>query len=57
MFFAFDVDGTLTPSRQQIFPEFEQWFFKWISFIQSKGHSVLLVTGSDYAKTLEQQRH
>lgn len=54
MFFAFDVDGTLTPSRQQIVPEFEQWFSKWISFIQSKGHSVLLVTGSDYAKTLEQ---
>lgn len=54
MFFAFDVDGTLTPSRQKIVPEFEQWFSKWISVVQSKGHSVLLVTGSDYAKTLEQ---
>ncbi len=54
MFFAFDVDGTLTPSRQRIDPNFEQWFIKWISFVQEKGHSVLLVTGSDYDKTVEQ---
>ncbi len=54
MFFAFDVDGTLTPSRQRIDPNFEQWFIQWMSFVQEKGHSVLLVTGSDYDKTVEQ---
>jgi phosphomannomutase len=54
VFFAFDVDGTLTPSRQRIDPDFEQWFIKWISMVQEKGHSVLLVTGSDYDKTVEQ---
>lgn len=54
MFFAFDVDGTLTPSRQKIDPDFEQWFIKWISIVQEKGHSVLLVTGSDLDKTIEQ---
>ncbi len=54
MFFAFDVDGTLTPSRQRIDPDFEQWFIRWMSFVQEKGHSVLLVTGSDYDKTVEQ---
>ena len=54
MFFAFDVDGTLTPSRQQIDPDFELWFSKWILTVQNMGHSVLLVTGSDYSKTLEQ---
>jgi len=54
VFFAFDVDGTLTPSRQRIDPNFEQWFVNWMSFVQEKGHSVLLVTGSDYEKTVEQ---
>ena len=24
--FIFDVDGTLTPSREKIAPEFERWF-------------------------------
>ena len=47
--FIFDVDGTLTPSRQTIDPEFKQ-FFK--NFIQD--NKVWLVTGSDYAKTVEQ---
>ena len=54
MFFAFDVDGTLTPSRQRIDPNFEQWFIKWMIAVQEKGHSLLLVTGSDYEKTVEQ---
>ena len=54
MFFAFDVDGTLTPSRQRIDPLFEQWFTKWIDTVQEEGHSVLLVTGSDLDKTIEQ---
>lgn len=47
--FIFDVDGTLTPSRQTIDPEFKK-FFK--TFIQD--NKVWLVTGSDYAKTVEQ---
>lgn len=47
--FIFDVDGTLTPSRQVIDPEFKE-FFK--TFIQD--NKVWLVTGSDYAKTVEQ---
>tara|TARA_Y100000385_G_C12919313_1_gene561840 strand:- start:84 stop:797 length:714 start_codon:yes stop_codon:yes gene_type:complete len=47
--FIFDVDGTLTPSRQTIDPEFKE-FFK--NFIQD--NKVWLVTGSDYAKTVEQ---
>ncbi len=54
MFFAFDVDGTLTPSRQRIDPNFERWFIDWIDTVQEKGHSVLLVTGSDLDKTIEQ---
>lgn len=47
--FAFDVDGTLTPSRQRIDPSFEEWF---LSFCQN--NNVYLVSGSDYEKTLEQ---
>ena len=47
--FIFDVDGTLTPSRQTIDPEFKE-FFK--TFIQD--NKVWLATGSDYAKTVEQ---
>ena len=47
--FAFDVDGTLTPSRQRIAPSFEEWF---LSFCQT--NNVYLVSGSDYEKTLEQ---
>lgn len=47
--FAFDVDGTLTDSRQTIDPEFAIQFKKFIS-----QNRVFLVTGSDYPKTLEQ---
>ena len=47
--FIFDVDGTLTPSRQTIDPEFKQFFKAFI-----KANKVWLVTGSDYAKTVEQ---
>jgi phosphomannomutase len=47
--FLFDVDGTLTPSRGRIDPEFHQWFLDFIS-----QYNVSLVTGSDYDKTLEQ---
>lgn len=54
MFFAFDVDGTLTPSRQTISPDFGKWFLSWIHAVQSRGDFVLLVTGSDLPKTVEQ---
>lgn len=47
--FVFDVDGTLTPSRQEMYEEFRNWFTKF----QEANH-VILVTGSDSAKTLEQ---
>lgn len=47
--FVFDVDGTLTLSRQRIDPLFEEWF---LSFCQT--NNVYLVTGSDYVKTVEQ---
>jgi phosphomannomutase len=47
--YIFDVDGTLTPSRQKILPEMKSLF---LEFIDRK--KVYLVTGSDYEKTLEQ---
>jgi len=47
--YIFDVDGTLTPSRQKITKEFNTFF---ISFCFDK--NVYLVTGSDYDKTYEQ---
>ncbi len=49
MNFAFDVDGTLTPSRQTIDSVFAGWFLGF-----TKQNTVYLVSGSDYAKTLEQ---
>ena len=47
--FIFDVDGTLTPSRQTIDPTFKEFFKNFINRNQ-----VYLVTGSDYSKTVEQ---
>lgn len=47
--YLFDIDGTITPSRNIIDPEFRDWFLKF-----QKSHDVYLVTGSDYPKTLEQ---
>lgn len=47
--FIFDVDGTLTPSRQKIDPGFKNYFKSFI-----KSNKVFLVTGSDYDKTVEQ---
>ena len=47
--FIFDVDGTLTPSRRGMDAEFQVYF---IDFCYA--NDVYLVTGSDYAKTLEQ---
>ena len=47
--FIFDVDGTLTPSRQRIDEEFLSFFFRF-----TFDNDVYLVTGSDRAKTLDQ---
>ena len=47
--FIFDVDGTLTPSRQKIDKEFEKFFLDFC-----KNNDVYLVTGSDKDKTVEQ---
>lgn len=49
MIYLFDVDGTLTPSRSVIDPDFQIWFQGFC-----KRNRVALVTGSDYTKTLEQ---
>ena len=47
--FIFDVDGTLTPSRQPMTQEFQEFFKKWI-----KKNKFYLVTGSDLPKLQEQ---
>ena len=47
--FIFDVDGTLTYSRQQIDLSFEVYMIKFCC-----QYDVYLVTGSDRAKTVEQ---
>ena len=47
--FLFDIDGTLTPPRQRIREEFEEYFFNWMN-----DKKVFLVTGSDYSKIKEQ---
>ena len=47
--FIFDVDGTLTPSRRTMTPEFEEFFYQW-----SKGKKYYLVSGSDLKKMKEQ---
>ena len=52
MNFVFDVDGTLTPSRDKIDPEFHDFFLN----ICHK-QTVFIVTGSDYVKTEEQLGH
>jgi|TARA_B110000263_G_scaffold160552_1_gene139570 phosphomannomutase len=47
--YIFDVDGTVTPSRDKIDEEFLKWFLEF-----NKWHNVYLVTGSDRHKTEEQ---
>ena len=47
--YIFDVDGTLTPSRGTMDPQFKKEF---IAFANT--HRVCLVTGSDRPKTIEQ---
>jgi len=47
--FIFDVDGTLTPSRQKIDVDLQRWFLEF-----TYSNYVYLITGSDYPKTVEQ---
>lgn len=47
--FIFDVDGTLTDSRQRIDPEFEKFMTEFTSV-----HTCYICTGSDRDKTVEQ---
>lgn len=47
--FIFDVDGTLTPSREAIDENFAKWFEQFATH-----NAVYLVTGSNREKTLEQ---
>jgi phosphomannomutase len=47
--YLFDIDGTLTASRQQIDSEFANWFYNF-----QLANNTYCVTGSDPAKTIEQ---
>ena len=47
--FIFDVDGTLTPSRQPMTKEFKEFFTEW-----ALKNTFYLVTGSDLPKLQEQ---
>lgn len=49
MIYLFDVDGTLTPLRGVMNKSFKEFFIEWC-----EGKKVYLISGSDYAKTLEQ---
>ncbi len=49
MNYIFDVDGTLTPSRQKIDFKFAEFFKEFC-----ENNDVYLVTGSDRSKTMEQ---
>ena len=47
--YVFDVDGTLTPPRQEMDFKLKQRFFDWMRY-----KSVYFLTGSDADKTIEQ---
>lgn len=49
MYFLFDVDGTLTPSRGIIDKKFKKFLIKFVDKFPAS-----LVSGSDYSKTVEQ---
>jgi len=49
MYFLFDCDGTLTPSRGIIDTKFKMFLIKFVEKFPSS-----LVSGSDYSKTIEQ---
>jgi phosphomannomutase len=51
--FCFDVDGTLTPSREIIDPTFKTFFMDWLDRLPGDDQAYL-VSGSDYPKTVEQ---
>ena len=40
--YIFDMDGTLTPSRREMTPDFEEFYSKW-----AKHHTFFLVSGSN----------
>ena len=47
--YIFDMDGTLTPSRRVMTPDFEIFFSKWVN-----EHTFFLVSGSNLEKIKEQ---
>jgi phosphomannomutase len=47
--YIFDMDGTLTPSRREMTPDFEEFYSKW-----AKNHTFFLVSGSNLEKIKEQ---
>jgi phosphomannomutase len=47
--YVFDIDGTLTPHRQQATDDFVEFFMKW-----GKDKKYYLTTGSDFEKVKEQ---
>jgi len=47
--YIFDMDGTLTPSRREMTPDFENFFSKW-----ANEHTFFLVSGSNLEKIKEQ---
>ena len=52
--YLFDIDGTLTPSREKIDDNFKHIFADWVLYQQSLNNKVFFVTGSDRDKTVEQ---
>jgi len=52
--YLFDVDGTLTPSRETMLHEFKQFFAEWVKTQLASGNNVWFVTGSDRDKTVQQ---
>lgn len=49
--YIFDMDGTLTPARQPMTPDFSRRFLPWL-----KSHLAYLAAGSNYEKVTEQLR-
>ena len=49
MIYIFDIDGTLTPSRNKMDKQFQELFKNFIS-----AYRVWLISGSDHTKTIEQ---
>ena len=47
--YIFDMDGTLTPSRREMTPDFEEFFSMW-----ANTHTFFLVSGSNLEKIKEQ---